>query len=464
MKILRGLGLISSVILCHLFKTPNFEFQIMNDEFLMEKKKVLVIAYYWPPSGGSGVQRWLKFVKYLPSFGWKPYVFTPENPAFELQDPSLQKDVPAEAEIIRFPIWEPYALFNSLSGKKEKTSGSIIQKGKQSFFQKMSVWIRGNFFIPDPRVFWVRPSVRFLTEYLRKNQIDTIITTGPPHSMHLIGLKLKKTNPLLKWIADFRDPWSEWGLLDSLRVGSIGKNFHRRLERKVLQQADEVITITPFYVRQLAQLGGRKVELVTNGFDEDDFTNFKLKKSDRFLIRHVGIVNEKCDPRPFMNVVAEWYGRNEELRKVLTVEFVGTVHPSFKEFVHTHQALSSFTVFTDPVPHKALMDIYATSAVAVLILTGYKDAEGYMPGKLFEYIATGLPVLGVGPSNGDAAAILNQGHNGTMFDHTDREGITAFLETCFSNWKNSGSTSQQRISQYSRKELTGKLVSLLSQK
>ncbi|HEU5292770.1 MAG TPA: glycosyl transferase [Cyclobacteriaceae bacterium] len=430
----------------------------------MGEKKVLIIAYYWPPSGGSGVQRWLKFVKYLPSFGWKPYVFTPENPAFELQDESLLKDIPAEAEIIRFPIWEPYAIFNSLSGKKEKSTGSFIQKEKQSFFQKISVWIRGNFIIPDPRRFWIRPSVRFLTEYLDKNQINTIITTGPPHSMHLIGLKLKKNKPSLKWIADFRDPWSEWGLLDSLRVGLIAKSLHRRLERKVLQQADEVITITPFYVKQFSRLGGRKVELVTNGFDEADFVNFKLKKSDRFLVRHVGIVNDKCDPRPFMNAVAELYNRNEEIRKVMTIEFVGTVHPAFKEFVNSNQTMAAFTVFTHPVPHKELMDIYASSAVTVLILTGYKDAEGYMPGKLFEYIATGLPVLGVGPVNGDAASILNQGQNGKMFDDKDQDGIQKFLETCFLNWKTSDAPSQGKASQFSRKELTGVLASLLSQK
>jgi glycosyltransferase involved in cell wall biosynthesis len=428
----------------------------------MEEKKVLIIAYYWPPSGGSGVQRWLKFVKYLPSFGWKPYVFTPANPSFEIKDDSLLKDVPVEAEIIRFPIWEPYSLFNSLSGKKQ-SAGSFVSE-TPSFFQKVSIWIRGNFIVPDPRVFWVRPSVKFLTEYLKKNSITTIITTGPPHSIHLIGLKLKRKNPSLKWLADFRDPWSEWGLLDSLRVGALAKNSHRRLEKKVLQAADEVITITPFYVKQFERLSGRKVKLLTNGFDDDDFVNFKLKKSERFLIRHVGIVNEKCDPRPFMKIVAEWCNRNEEIRKATTIEFVGQVHPSFRKFVMDDKVLSMITVFTDPVPHQALMDIYATSAVAVLILTGYKDAEGYMPGKLFEYIATGLPVLGVGPTTGDAASVLNSGQNGRMFDHTDREGITKFLEKSFNDWKSPDQVSQKTISVYSRKELTKNLAALLAAK
>jgi glycosyltransferase involved in cell wall biosynthesis len=241
----------------------------------------------------------------------------------------------------------------------------------------------------------------------------------------------------------------------------IAKNSHRRLEKKVLQTADEVITITPFYVKQFERLSGRKVKLLTNGFDDEDFANFKLKKSDRFLIRHVGIVNEKCDPRPFMRIVAELCKTNEEIGKATTIEFVGQVHPSFRKFVVEDKVLSMITVFTDPVPHKALMEIYATSAVAVLILTGYKDAEGYMPGKLFEYIATGLPVLGVGPSSGDAASILNNVQHGKMFDHTDREGITEFLEKCFQDWKTSHVATQLVKSSYSRKDLTRNLSELL---
>src|SRR5690349_6312590 len=154
-----------------------------------ENKKVLIIAYYWPPSGGSGVQRWLKFVKYLPQFGWQPYVFTPENPSFAIRDESLQRDVPEEAEVLRFPIWEPYEAFGRISkifskGKPVNSPNPVA--GKQgSVFQNIAVWIRGNFFIPDPRVFWVKPSAKFLHNFIRDNKIKTVITTGPPHSIHL---------------------------------------------------------------------------------------------------------------------------------------------------------------------------------------------------------------------------------------------------------------------------------------
>jgi hypothetical protein len=214
-------------------------------------KKVLIIAYYWPPSGGSGVQRWLKFVKYLPQFGWEPYVFTPENPSFTIRDESLLKDVPVEAEVIRFPSGSPMSIFRSFrvlwSAKVRKPYGFCFNK-KPFLISANKHFYTCQFFYTRPAGFWVRPSVKFLNDFLKENGIRTIITTGPPHSIHLIGYNLKKKNPSLRWLADFRDPWSEWGLLDSLKVSAPIRNIHRKLEAKVLRGADKITTITPFYV------------------------------------------------------------------------------------------------------------------------------------------------------------------------------------------------------------------------
>jgi glycosyltransferase involved in cell wall biosynthesis len=435
----------------------------------MPEKKILIIAYYWPPSGGSGVQRWLKFVKYLPQFGWKPYVFTPENPSVVIKDESLLRDVPAEAEIIRFPIWEPYEAFGKLSkiflrGKKSSAQTDFINTKERSLFSKFSIWVRGNLLIPDPRKFWVSPSVKFLRNYLEENKINTIITTGPPHSMHLIGLRLKQQNPSLTWIVDMRDPWSEWGFLDSINAGNYAKSMHRKLEKKVLTVADEVITITPFYVCQFERISGRKVHLLTNGFDEDDFRNFVMVKSDKFLIRHIGIVNEKCDPRPFMNAIRELCADYEELRNSCIVEFVGQVNPVFREFVEQDKELSVLTKFTSPVPHKELLNIYSTSSLLVLILTGYKDAEGYMPGKLFEYLATGLPVIGVGPESGDAAFLLKETSTGVMIDGIKLPEIKKFVLDKFRAWNEIDQKSAPKANVYSRKEITAKLSTLLEKK
>ncbi len=430
------------------------------EEEASEGKKVLVITYYWPPSGGSGVQRWLKFVKYLPQFGWQPYVFTPENPSFDLKDESLIRDVPPEAEVLQFPIWEPYALFNKLSGGGQASANSAPKA--DTFFKRLSIWIRGNLFIPDPRVFWVRPSVNFLDDFLREKRIRHIITTGPPHSVHLIGLRLKKRNPSLKWIADFRDPWSEWGFLDTLKLTGLARRWHKQLEKSVLQRADKVTTITPFYVRHFQRLGERKVNLLTNGFDEEDFKGFSLERPDKFVIRHMGIVNEKCNPVPFMEAVLSLCQKNQDFGNLVHIDFVGQVNAHFTKYVNTHPVLSIITHFTPTVPHREVVKLYGSSAVLLLVLTGYKDAEGYMPGKLFEYIATGLPILGVGPEQGDAAALMSAAGVGVMIDGASQEKIESQIAKLFEQWKSGSSPLTANIPDYSRKAMTKELVSLLS--
>jgi len=427
------------------------------------EKKVLIISYYWPPSGGSGVQRWLKFVKYLPQLGWTPYVFTPENPSFPVRDESLLKDVPDEAEIIHFPIWEPYDLFYKITGKPQNSSAGIdLPSQDTSMLKRIATWLRGNLLIPDPRRFWVKPSVKFLRDFLKENQIENIITTGPPHSLHLIGLKLKKQNPKLHWIADFRDPWSEWGFLDSLRVGSLARKVHKRLEREVLRTADVVTTITPFYVRHFERLGGRKVQLLTNGFDEDDFRDLKVSRDDRFVIRHVGIVNERCNPRPFFEAVALLIAENASFAEHVRIEFIGQVYEPVKEFARKNPLMNERTTFISTMPHKELMKIYGNASVLLLVLHGYKDAEGYMPGKLFEYVATGLPVIGVGPTTGDAATLLNDGDVGKMFEAEDIAGLKHAIAEIFERWKkNEPLPNQTGSRRYSRKTLTQHLTSLL---
>jgi len=429
-------------------------------------KKVLIIAYYWPPSGGSGVQRWLKFVKYLPSFGWTPYVFTPENPSFAVRDESLLKDVPPEAEVIKFPIWEPYGAFSRVSsavGEKKSQGQATLPYGKEkSFFQKLTTWIRGNLIIPDPRVFWVRPSVKFLNDFLRDNHIRTIITTGPPHSIHLIGFRLKKNNPSLKWIADFRDPWSEWGLLDSLSVGKIARGIHARMEANVLKRASAIVTITPFYVRRFEALSGRKVVLLSNGYDPEDFESLHLQRMTKFVVRHVGTVNEKCNPRPFMAAIEDLAKEHADFGRDVQVDFVGEVHPEFRAFVEASSGMSSFTTFTAAVSHRELLNMYGKSSLLLIVLTGYKDAEGYMPGKLFEYLATGLPIFGTGPEHGDAAAVLKETGAGVMLEEIHHGRIKATLLALYEEWKKGETDFKSHAdTKYSRKEITRRLTELL---
>jgi glycosyltransferase involved in cell wall biosynthesis len=415
--------------------------------------KVLIIAYYWPPSGGSGVQRWLKFVKYLPSFGITPYVFTPENPSFSLRDESLLKDVPAEAEVVRFPIWEPFGGVNKVQGGESKP---------KSLIKKLTTWLRGNLVYPDPRIFWVKPSVQFLEGFLKDNEIGIVITTGPPHSVHLIGQQLKKKNPNLKWLADFRDPWSEWGVLLSFSLSSWAKRIHKKMEKNVLTSADRVLTITPFYVKQLERLSGRKVDLITNGFDETDFAGLQIQSTEKFVIRHVGLVNPTCDPRPFMKAVEGLIQENASLANQLEIIFTGQVNEDFIRFVKGNEKLARITVFQSSVPHHELIQLYGRSSALLLILTGYKDGEGFLPGKLFEYIATGLPIMAVGPVPSDADSLLKDSDIGQVVPSENPSGIKSLVLENYENWK-SGKKNIKSVKapRYSRKELTFKLAEIL---
>ncbi|MFZ5970658.1 MAG: glycosyltransferase family 4 protein [Bacteroidota bacterium] len=427
-------------------------------------KKVLIVTYYWPPSGGSGVQRWLKFVKYLHRAGWEPIVFTPENPSFTIQDPSLQKDVPPLVEVWRLPIWEPYGLFAkvaALFGKKGVKQTDFISTGNKSFFQKVSTWLRGNFFIPDPRLFWVRPATQFLTDLIRSNQIEKIITTGPPHSIHLIGLRLKKKNQSLQWIADFRDPWSEWDLLDTLSLTKWARKKHQRLERRVLQTADKVVTIAPFHVKRLEALGGRPVDLITNGFDEDDFPTIPRVVSLQFTIRHIGIVDELRDPRPAMLAIKELLSDNPEMAVRLRIEFIGQVNSLFKQWVMQDNLLNNVTSFVDYVPHSELLKIYASTNLQLLVLAHTVLAPGNLPGKFFEYLASRNRILAIGPVEGDAADVLNETKAGKIFDRSDLKGMKKFVEENFLLWNSGQFNESAEVAKYTRRALTKQLISLL---
>ena len=434
------------------------------------EKKVLIITYYWPPSGGSGVQRWLKFVKYLPQFGWKPYVFTPENPSFDIKDESLVKDVPAEAEVIKLPIWEPYDLFFKVSslftGSKKKSikTTELAAGKKQSLLMKLAGWVRGSFFIPDPKIFWVRPAVNFLEGFLKEKGIEVIITTGPPHSMHLIALKLKKRNPSLRWIADFRDPWSEWGLLDTLRVSERVRSKHRKLELKVLKNADEVITVTSYFTKRFSDMSGREVKLMSNGFDEDDFKHINYKRTEKFIVRHAGTVNEKSNPVPFMNAVQALCELYPKAKDSIIIEFVGEVHSNFVSFVNENALLKSVTRIVSAIPHSKLLDLYGETSALLLIITEYKGAEGYTGGKSFEYIATGLPIIAIGPPEGEAAKLLKETSSGEVFAGKDLEKIKNALLLLYKQWEEGESARRPLNDLYSRRRITQQLTVLLDSK
>jgi glycosyltransferase involved in cell wall biosynthesis len=266
----------------------------------------------------------------------------------------------------------------------------------------------------------------------------------------------------LKWIVDFRDPWSEWGLLDSLSVGKLARSIHARMEANVLKSANTIVTITPFYVRRFEKLSGRKVVLLSNGYDPEDFESLNLQLTTKFVVRHVGTVNEKCDPRPFMLAIEDLAKEHTDFGQNVQVDFVGEVHPEFRTFVEASPRMAAFTTFTSAVPHNELINLYGKSSLLLIILTGYKDAEGYMPGKLFEYLATGLPIFGTGPENGNAAAVLKETGAGVMLEEIHHGKIKTTLLAFYYEWKKGEVNFRPTAdAKYSRKEITRRLTELL---
>jgi glycosyltransferase involved in cell wall biosynthesis len=394
------------------------------------QKRVLIITYYWPPSGGSGVQRWLKFAKYLPEAGWEPVIFTPENPDFDLKDETLLKEISPNLEVIRFPIWEPYQLFAKVKKQGKSHPGRILEQQKKGFLEKVAIWLRANLLVPDPRVFWVKPSVQFLNQLLQEGQFQAIITTGPPHSLHLIGQQLKQKHGI-PWLADFRDPWSQWEFLDTLPMLSFIRRRHEALERKVLQQADVVVTISPTFQRDLEKLSGRKIDLITNGYDPADIpTDFhpRPKLAKRLQLVYTGIIDAIRNPLPLMQALkAEFEVGGEEV----SWTFVGKVSEQVQQQVEADSWLKAHIHFAGYVPHHQVFEFYAHSDALVLILTDTKNAKGNIPGKLFEYLATGLPVLALGDPQGDSATLLSQAGAGAVLGHGDLKGMQAKLRELY---------------------------------
>ncbi|MFC4873376.1 glycosyltransferase family 4 protein [Negadavirga shengliensis] len=421
-------------------------------------KRVLIITYYWPPSAGSGVQRWLKFVKYLPEFGWEPVVFTPENPDFELKDPSLVKEVPATAEVLRFPIWEPYQLLRWFKKEKIKDPAVILENRKKTLLDKLAIWLRANFILPDPRVYWVKPSVKFIAEMFEANDFKAIVTTGPPHSMHLIGRNIKRKKNI-PWIADFRDPWSTWEFLDALPMNGRARKKHREMEASVFKEADAILTISPTFKMELERIANRKIYLLTNGFDREDLPKGfppAPENTPVFEIVYSGVIDSIRDPLPFLQALKKSFEKGEGK---VRLTFVGKVSTSVIQYIEEDKWLTAHVFLAGYVSHAKVFEYYQRANLLLLILTHTKNAQGNIPGKLFEYLATGRDILALGDPAGDTAQIIRQADAGSVFKHEDIEGISHFLTTVKGSAGKSRTAGQLEI--YDRKTLTKQLADIL---
>lgn len=426
-------------------------------------KKILIITYYWPPSGGSGVQRWLKFTKYLPEFGIKPIVYTVDNGEYPAEDKSLEKDVHPQVEVIRQPIWEPYTFYKKFTGqKKEKkvSVGFISDKTKPSLAQQMAVFARGNFFIPDARMLWIQPSVKFLREYLSKNPVDLIITSGPPHTCHMIGLELKRILGI-KWIADFRDPWTGIYYFNELMLSPFAKHIHQQMEKNVLTECDQILTVGDTMKKDFEKMTNVPIEVITNGYDEEDYLNKNFPLTQKFTLSNIGLLPKGQNHPALWKAIGELVKENEKFRNQLEIRFVGHVDGHVKKSLED-AGITSFCSMIDYVNHEKVVEYQKSSHILLLNINRVPNAEYLLTGKLFEYLAAERPILCVGPNQGDAAKIIEECKAGEIFEFDDKEGIKKYIAERFRIFTEGTSENKNSLHQnYSRRELTKKLVTKL---
>ena len=419
--------------------------------------KVLIVTYYWPPSGGAGVQRWLKFSKYLPEFGWEPIILTvdPEYAAYPVTDFSLNDDLPSSIRVYPTPAINYFGIYRK-NKSKIPTAGfanSIDNTLKGKIFR----FIRGNFFLPDPRKGWNKYAFKKACELIENEGIINVITTSPPHSTQLIGLKIKKKYPALNWIADLRDPWTDIYYYKQFYPTFISKMIDQRFEKSVLKKADKIITVG-VSLKNLFSLKIKglenKTEVITNGYDEDDFTGITPIIPPMFTITYVGTLSDIYPIDGFLNAVQIFKDKGNEI----ILRFIGTVSKSQKDLIQSKSG-DSILEFIPYVNHTAAIQYMLKTSVLLLIIPDHKSNKSIITGKIFEYIASGKPIVCIGPLDGDAAGIIGNKEYGKTFSYMDSKGISEYLASLISEKPVLERTSS---AVYSRKELTGKIIPLLS--
>lgn len=431
----------------------------------MKLKRVLIITYYWVPAGGGGVQRWVKFVKYLREFGWEPVVYTVSNGDYPILDQTLAAEIPNDIEVIKTPIWEPFDLYKRFTGKKkeQKMDANFLSEGKKwSLKDKLAVFVRGNFFIPDARKFWINPSVKFLSTYLKDNPVDAVISTGPPHSCHLIGLGVKEQFNL-PWVVDYRDQWTQIDFYKELNLTWLADKHHKYLEKKVLDNCERITPIGKTMGSDLIAISQTPYTVITNGFDESDKANQDTALEKKFTITYIGTMNNARDPKVLWKALSELKSEQHPLIQEVEVKLVGKIEDSIKQTI-VNYSVEELVNFVGYVNHREALQLQNKAQILLLVINNTWNNKSILTGKIFEYLASNRPVLCIGPKDGDAAAIINEAGSGLVVEYEEVEVVKVQLKSWYEAFlNNSLSTKSSNIDIYSRRSLTQKMATVLNE-
>ena len=417
-------------------------------------KRVLIISYYWPPAGGISVIRPLKLAKYISEFGWDPIVCTAENPHFPFEDENAAKDIPKNLEVLKVPIVEPYEIYKKLTGQKQKSAlADVIQNApKRSFLHNLSVWIRGNFFIPDARCLWIKPVVNELTKYLKENPVDAIITTGPPHSVNRIGYLLNKKLQI-PWLADFQDPWTQVDYYKHFKISKWAHRRHRKMENQIFDNADLITIVSNSWKTDLESIGASNVEVVPLGYDTTDFSE-NIKLNSNFTLTHLGLLGEDRNPTILIEVIAELCKHDENFSKHFRLQLVGKVNDRLKNLVNKLD-LSEQVFFIGQVNRDEALEIMQASQLLLLLLNKAENVGGRIPGKVFEYFGSRRPVLSLGPNNTDIEKMLSESGAGVNIDYSDKIQLKSYLLNQLNWFLNEGiNSTSNSVKKFTHKEVS----------
>ncbi|MGZ5282212.1 MAG: glycosyltransferase [Bacteroidia bacterium] len=431
-------------------------------------KRYLYIVYYWPPCGGASVLRNIKFVKYMREFGWEPVVHAPENANYPIIDPTTFNDIPPGTEVIKTRAPEPFAIFNLLKGKKknEKVQDVFLVRDKAPrLIDKLAVWVRGNFFIPDARMLRINPSIKDLLKYIEKNPVDAIVSTGPPHSSHRIAYHLKKATGL-PWIADFQDPWTQIDYFEKFMLTPYARNKHKRQEQEVLQTAERVVAVSKSWSEDFSMLGAKNVAAITMGYDEDDLKGVKPIETDKFIISHFGTLGLDRNPQTLWKILAETVKENPQFRNDLQIALAGVVDYTIFQEIENHGLKDNLLSLGQITKDKVIQWTLASGMLLLLHNKGYGDynTKGRIPGKLFEYMGARKPILALGETDSDVADILKDSQAGLMLDYENTKAIKEAVLQYYNAWKNKEEMFHPKgVEQYSFRNLAGRVAALLNE-